>query len=466
VEGFRIDGSGWRGRFFFSFFFFLTTYWASFLSTLIHEVLGHGLVAMLEGLSFHGFIVTLTEGMTFVTTSGTPLTDAMILAAGIVVQFLFGLVVFLVSFRLRGFTSKIVTLIFATLSMMNSSSYLLIGSIMKLGDPPLISSYANVPLEALAFLGIVLLAAVGVTTFPQIVKVLQDFLMFKSKRDAYVSVVLVFIFGSFPLFLLTTLMSGSASPLVTFLSIVLLVSTFMAFIVRRYKLPDVSVIQQKFVSWRGIGINLLLVIVSTTVWLGVFGYAIQTAHGLVWYEFGPIGVANVKVTIQGNLTARVETRFRPAFSVSISENLWFNVRNSPNWNIYIEEARRMVTNMFNTASFEFVATKADNADIWYSGIWHGGGARAVVVDINLNQSLNMQRSDNRVILRVNDPWAPRGYLDSFNLTYTGLRMINYLYRPMTAFDKTAGGMNEGYLLWMSKTSQEAPDAYIFTLVKE
>lgn len=465
MERFRIVGNNWRGKLLFSLFFFLTTYWASFFSVVIHEM-GHGLVALLVGQNFYGLVATLTDGWALVSISEVSSTNAMISAAGIVAQFLFGLTIFLVSFKLRGFTSKIVTFTFANTSMINSGSYLLTGSIMKKGDSVLISSYANVSLEALAFLGCVLLVFVGLIAFPQFVKVLQDFLMFKSKRDAYVSVVFVFILGSFLNFLLITLVSASLYSMVASLPVALLVSTFSAFAVKRYKLPDVSVIQQKFVSWRGIGTNLLLAIVCTTVWLGAFGYTLQTAHGLIWYEFGPVGVANVKVTVNYRFLARIEMRFRPYFSVGVSEKLWLSVKNTPNWKMYEQQAMLFAKNMFNTANFEIVATKTDDADIWYLGKWHGGGARVVVIDLNLNKSINMQRSYGKYVLMVNDPWMPIGYLDSLNFTCNGLRMIDYAYGPRGSLNIAAGGLNEGYLLWLNGTPDEAPDVLSFMFVKD
>ena len=465
MERFRIVGNNWRGKLLFSLFFFLTTYWASFFSGVIHEV-GHGLVALIVGQNFYGFVATLTGGFALVTLGEVSSTNAMISAAGIVSQFLFGLAIFLVSFKLKGFTSKIVLLTFASTSMINPGSYLLMGSIMKEGDPFLTSSYVNVSLEALAFLGCVLLVFVGSIAFPQFVKVLQDFLMFKSKRDSYVSVVFIFISGSFLNFLLITLVGASLYSMVAFLLVALLVSAFSAFAVKRYKLPDVSVIQQKFVSWRGIGTNLLLAIVCTTVWLGAFGYTLQTAHGLIWYEFGPVGVANVKVTVNYRFLARIEMRFRPYFSVSVSEKLWLGVKNTPNWKMYEQQAMLFAKNMFNTASFELVATKTDDADIWYLGKWHGGGARVVVIDLNLNKSINMQRLYGIYGLTVYDPWVPIGYLDSFNFTCNGLKMIDYACGPRGSSNIAAGGLNEGYLLWLNETPEEAPDVLFFMFVKD
>lgn len=466
MDRFKIDGSIWKGRLLFSLFFLTTTYWASYSSSIVHELLGHGLVATLVGQNFYGLIVTLSRGTALVTISGIPSTDAVISASGIIAQFLFGLVLFLVSFLLKGFTTRIVTLTFATMAMISSSSYLLIGSLMKQGDPVLISSYANVSIETLALAGFGLLVFVGLITFPQFVRVLQNFLMFKGKRDAYISVIFVFLLGSFPYFLLTALVGSSPYPFIAFLSVALLALTFFAFALKWYKFPDAGVIQQKFVSWRGIGTNLLLAVICTTVWLGVFGYTVETAHGVIWYEFGSVGVANVKVTVYGNFVARVEMRFRPYFTVQMSENLWLSVKNSPNWKTYVQQAMLFTRDMFKTLNFQVVTTTTDDADIWYMGKWHGGGARVVVIDLNLASSLNLQGSSDKYGLVINDPWIPVGFLDSFNFTCNGMEMLDYEFEPAGSFNAAAGGLDEGYLLWLNDNHDEAPNTYFFTVSKE
>lgn len=466
IEELRIDGSSWRGRLLFTFVFSLIIYWSSFLFTFIHEVLGHGLVAILEGQNFYGFIATITEGLAFVTTGGEPWMDAMIAAGGIIVQFLFGVVVFLISFRLKGFTLRTVALLFAIMCMLTSGSYLFVGSMMKHGDPVGISYFLNVPSEALAFLGLTLIVFVCFITFPEFTKVLQNFFMFKSRRDAYVSLVLMFTMGTFPYFLLSAMLGASMYPLMSFFLVVVLVLVFFAYAVKKHKLPDTSLLQQRFMSWRGVGANLLLAIAVTAVWLGVFGPTVETAHGLLWEEFGPVGIANVKLTVYKDFTAKVEVRFRPAFSVLISENLWFSVKDSPNWDIYIEETERFITTMFNTMSLEVLATETDNADIWYLGKWHSGGARGVVTNLNLNHSANLKALNGEFVLRIIDPWAPLGFLDSFNITCDGLKITSYQYAPSIASDNTAGGIDEEYLLWLSETAEEAPDMFDITLIKD
>lgn len=466
MSRFRIDGSIWRGRLLFSLFFLTTTYWASYSSSIVHELLGHGLVAKLVGQNFYGLIVTLTRGTALVTVSGISSTDAMISASGVIAQFLFGFVLFLVSFLLKGFTTRIVTLTFAITAMINSSSYLFIGSLVKQGDAVLISSDASISLEMLALVGFGLLVFVGLITFPQFVRVLQDFLMFKSRRDAYISVVFIFLLGSFPYFLLTALVGSSPYPFIAFLSVAPLALTFFAFVLMRYKLPDTGIIQQKYVSWRGIGTNLLLAVICTTVWLGVFGYTVETAHGMIWHEFGSVGVVNVKVTVYGNFVARVEMRFRPQFTVQMSENLWLSVKNWPNWKTYEQQAMLFARDMFNTLDFQVVTTKTDDADIWYMGKWHGGGARVVVIDLNLASSLNLQGSSDKYGLVINDPWTPVGFLDSFNFTCYGMKMLDYDFGPVGSFSADAGGLDEGYLLWLNENSREAPNTYFFMFSEE
>jgi len=453
-----------KGKAVYVFLISLYTISAAYLGTLIHEIIGHGLLAVLLGGNFYGFYAS-PFGVSFAFVSlksHSPLwQDFLIYSGGILVEMIFGLVVlFLITPRLRGFTNRLFVILFSLSAMSGSMNYLIFGSIFHVGDPVGISFSAKVPALYLAIIGFaVRLVFIALIAWAYLWFV-SDYVSLRSWLDGFKALVLLWVFPPIVSFLLgiqfvEDLTLSSLSPLWIVISIVVALVT-SAFVAKLYGKP--VQIELKPVTSRNAVTILLVFFLTISIWLAAFGSVPSQARGIAWAvppenELSLSG--NVEIFVYSNLTATVKFKFQPAFDYP---PFWEKIKAQPDWAYYTQTSQTMLQIMLGTQDYRLIKEYQDDyTSVWAYGRFHQG-ARVIVYTVNLKASSNLVKTaEGNYALTIVDPWKPQGYLDSIQIAQTpGVQLLSYTTNPPSS--PTSGEAIAGYLIWQNLPTT-APDTY-------
>jgi len=453
-----------KGKAVYIFLISLYTISAAYLGTLIHEIIGHGLLAVLLGGNFYGFYAS-PFGVSFAFVSLNPISplwqDFLVYSGGILAEMIFGLVaLFLIAPRLKGFTNRLFVILFALTAMSGSMNYLIFGSIFHVGDPVGISLSAKVPALYLAIIGFAFrLVFIALIAWAYLWFV-SDYVSLRSWLDGFKALVLLWAFPPIVSFLLgiqfvEDLTLSSLSPLWIVISIVvaLLVSVFVA---KFYGKP--VQIELKPITSRNAVTILLIFFLTISIWLVAFGPVPSQARGIAWAvppenELSLAG--NVEFFVYSNLTATVKFKFRPAFDYP---PFWEKIKAQPDWVYYIQTSQTMLQIMLDIKDYRIVKDYQDD----FTGVWAyektHHGARVVVYNVNLKASSYLVKTaEGNYALTIVDPWKPQGYLDSIQIAQTpGVQLLSYTTNPPSS--PTSGEVIAGYLIWQNLPTT-APDTY-------
>jgi len=432
----------------------------SFAGTLTHEVIGHGLTGILLGYDFYAFYVSpFGTSEAYLNLRGAAdWKEGLVSAGGIGSDILIGLLIFSLFRVVRPYTPKLLLFFWAEDSLIGGSTYLASSSVASLvtgvpnGDPYWIAHYLNIPLQALALVGIVLTFVFYYFLFKNLAPLLGDRVTYLDRNDMLASVTTVWLLGMLPLRLISIGLEDEA--LGKFVRLFFIAAAILLagnFATMRMKFEP-SAATRYFERRQIVAIGLVATLAMTT-WLGAFGPTSDTAHGVVVQEF-PYFV-NVRIILWGNLTADVQLAFRPG----PFEDAWANLRNGPTkWNLYLEESVEFMRNMFGTNGSQLLYYGTDNGSFWYSGVWHPEGARVVHMRV---PELQVERTDfDEILLVLHDPWKPGGFIDGLNVTLRGLHLRSST--PTTKFsysEKAESGA------WLNNSTDTSPSEYSLLLVE-
>jgi len=109
---------------------------SAFLATMVHEVLGHGLSAILMGGTFDGLEIHWTgQGLAHVSYPGEPYAAALVYLAGIFANILVGLVLLrLAVYREVPYFPRLILLLFAADSVLGASVYMFWNALFRRPD--------------------------------------------------------------------------------------------------------------------------------------------------------------------------------------------------------------------------------------------------------------------------------------------------------------------------------------------
>jgi len=432
----------------------------SFASTLTHEVIGHGLTGLLLGYDFYAFYVSpFGTSEAYLTLRGAAdWKEGLVSAGGISSDILIGVLIFALFLVVRSYTPKFLLFFWAESSLIGGSTYLASSSVASLvtgepnGDPYWIAHYLNIPLEVLAFVGIALTFVFYYILFENLAHLLGDRLSYLDRNDVLASVTTAWLLGMLPLRLISIGLEdealGKFVRLFFSAAAILLAGNFATM-----RMQSVQPATAKHLERRQIISIGLVAALALTTWLGAFGPTSETAHGVVFEEF-PYFV-NVRIILWDNLTADVQLAFRPG----PFEDAWASLKNGPpKWDRYLEESDQFMRGMFEANGSQLLDYGTDNADFWYSGVWHPGGARVVHMRV---PELQVERKDiDEVLLVLHDPWKPGGFIDGLNVTLRGLHIISSIPTTKLSYsDRAESGA------WLNNSTDTSPSEYSLLLVE-
>jgi hypothetical protein len=432
----------------------------SFMETLTHELIGHGLVGVLLGYDFYALYVSpLGTSETYVNLTNAPAwKEGLVSAGGIVSGILLGLILLSFLRIIKKFTPKLLLFFWAEESLIGNSTYLASSSLASFltgepnGDPYWISYYYHIPLALLASVGIALTLIFYYFLFKNLALLLIDIVDYVDRNDMFSSVAAIWILGLLPLRLASAALEGEVST-----KAIMFLSTAAAILLTG-KLASQRLKWDKPATPRPLEFRQVLAIslaatLAVEIWLGAFGPTVDTAHGLIIREF-PYYV-NVRITLYENLTADVQLAFRPG----PFKNAWPGLRDkSPTWDQYLNESIGFMRTMFGTNGSQLIDHFTDNESFWYSGAWHLGGARVIHMRVPMLQAKSTAYGELYLVL--NDPWKPGGFIDGLNVTLIGLHLrsstppTKVLYSEMTE----SGA-------WLNNSTDTSPSQYSLLLVE-
>lgn len=432
----------------------------SFMETLTHELIGHGLVGILLGYDFYAFYVSpFGTSETYVNLRNAPAwKEGLVSAGGIVSGILLGLVLFSIFRVVKQYTPKLLLFFWAEESLIGNSTYLATSSVASFlsgvpnGDPYWISYYFKIPLSLLASVGIALTLVFYYFLFKNLALLLRDNVDYIDRNDMFSSVSAIWLLGLLPLRLASVALEGAmGTKAIMFL-------TTAAAILLTGDLASMRLKLDKPVTPRSLELRQVIAIclaatLAVEIWLGAFGPTVDTAHGLILQEF-PYYV-NVRVVLYGNLTADVQLAFRPG----PFENAWPSLSDtSPTWDQYLNESTDFMRLMFRTNDSQLIGYFTDNGSFWYSGAWHPKGARVVHMRVPVLQATTTIYNELNLVLY--DPWKPDGFLDGLNVTLVGLHL-----RSSTPLTKVVYSETTESGAWLNNSTDTSPSQYSLLLVE-
>lgn len=477
-----IDVRSWRGRVIFSVVFFVAYYGCTLLGYFVHLVVGYGLmVTLLGGVLCGIYLSPLSVCYAWYTwrygVEVTPFMEGMVSVGGMIMPLGLGIVMLLLYSRLKGFTSRFLALLIMYHNFLWMAIFLHGGAAVAgfglapsgfdvrgvsfpIGVPygvlePQIAGLNLAVASIIVGLGLALWSAFVV--IKRLIALLQDYFVFRGKTDLFLALLLLIGVGrglSLPFwYLLEPAMSLLG--LLEFAVELAIIASVGVFILTRGNIPDMRSLKPLRVPRRAIAVFSLLAIVTTAIWLGLFGPSADSAHGITLHEFP--GYCNVSLEVGWDQTLLGEFSYRPPGGPQV----WRGVREHEDWGLYGDVIAMFMAKMFNTSQYDIQVMATSTDDFWMDDAWASGGARLISVQLDLSTTLNWQKTGDTYVLTIHDPWTP-GFLDAINITSTGYSIVEYAYEPMVASDVTSGSIQEGYLLWLNSKHNVNPETYVIT----
>ena len=417
---------------------FLVTRW---LGVALHEIGGHGLFAALAGGSFYGVYVSPVTGFTLLHLSlGThDAVRVLVVLAGILVEILVGLVVFLLYPRVRTFAGRIFILALLEILLVYSFAYLALGVFGATGgDPAQIVAILDAPTHlGIAFfvVGILWAVATGYAISAEVLRLVAPALSLR-RQLAYV---VLFWIVPLPVAAIPNAVSAFLAPdsVITYLLLLLMIGAGLVFAgVRLSKeaqgLPAME---------RARGRVAPLVIVALLIlpaWFA-FGLSSEAAERLLLAEppleaerdlASPVAI-NARVILTSAEEVVLEFRMKgvPEPRSPLERQAWATFEDRADFTFWGPAAGLYAKIMMNATFWNATAQEIDRAE----SLWFDGGERAnprlLTFELERPQDeprfLNVTQSGGRTFLTLTvlEPFrnlpveCPGCFLDELNLTW-------------------------------------------------
>ena len=465
---YHLDLHRFQGKLTFAFLVVLGCVTARFVGIAIHEILGHGLFAYLLGGSFYAVYISPFSGFAVLHFSSSELWSiVLIYAAGIIMQIVFGLVILLAIPKLKGFLAPFFALLLSEALLVHSSLYLGLGALFG-GDFCEISRLTKISPSIFFIIGISLTLFFIYLISKRFLSFADEYLHIDSKKAAFHSLI---IFWLTPLFVVVFLGAAATflvSPqeliyMLFFVGISSIIIIILGMMISMKFKRTAEV--HKSIDFKPIAVIIFTFLLVMPTWLCAFGLTPSSAHGLMIAQppveaeqhYIDILIANVKVTINSNLTidVEVETKGLIDHRSPLEYEIWRSFEKRPHWDYYKEISTSIVEKMLNTSNAEIKDIHLDS-EIWAAGMNHSNG-RLCLLEIDGTNISNLIKINDTFRLTINDPWKQSGYLDKVNITWSeGVEPASY---STDGNNEPIGGIAEGYILWLNENLEEAGSEY-------
>jgi len=418
---------------------------AKFIAVAVHEVMGHGVFTDALGGVFYGVYISPGSGFTllFLPATTPPIASVLVDLAGITVDLLLGVAVFVAYPRVRSFVGRLFALLLLQSLFVYSLAYLALGTIESTGG----DSYQAVqdlgaPFLPSAFLAVGILWALGSAY------VISRELVVLTSADARFARQLTYLglFWFVPLAsgYVPAIAFGPGSAILYFLLFAAVGAiSFAAGWLLALRIPDAGASPKARALGRVIPLAVAFAVVLP-IWLGGFGLSDSAAHGILVREapleaegtLSDSQVINVEVDLaaDGNVTLEFRMRGVPPATSPLEDAVWNSFNDRADFPSWIAQSRCYARWMFNVTAWDARSASIDaNGTIW-SGAATVGQPRVVRMGVsNPVDEANLTTvsvNGTRAFLTIAPidslryyPTAPcgLGFFDEMNLTWASSR---------------------------------------------
>ncbi len=472
---------------------------ATFLAVAIHEVVGHGLATVFLGGDFYALYLSPGSGFIsfYLPDSMSNSQIAFIYMAGILSQFIIGLLVFFLALpRIKNFMMGLFTLMFTVAMLVQPAIYLFLGYYYSSGDTRYAVNLLGVEPDGFIVMGLML---TGIFILMISIAAMNFIGHYMDTEDESVRKQMMLIFWMPPLLLsgVGSLISAfflpaqevaytlaNAAIILMFLGIAIyLVPTF----VESSKRKDYSLSRTRVLS------VLAAFVLVLAAWVGGFGMTQETAHGMllknppveVEQYYSDYSIGNAELMVYANGTIRVDIILRNQLEnpSPMEERIYHTFDQRPYWDKYIAKSRTMVITMFDlqrevgeniTFETDFGTVRAkgveDEMGRMCTTYLHTGqlGTRQFVATTQediFQPTWNDEGED--ISITFKDPWHNRGgFLDEVriswedSLEYVSALAYNDIY---TDIDFNRGNILDDTIGWKNLELENSPTDYKIVL---
>ncbi|MFQ5909592.1 MAG: hypothetical protein ACE5IJ_02590 [Thermoplasmata archaeon] len=479
MEGDHLIFRGHKGEAIFVMTTILYFVVARFLAVLMHELLGHGLVAELTGGELYAFYASPASGFTHAyLPDDTPIPlEVLYLLAGIVVELIIGLVVlFYIYPRLRSFFHRLFALLLLEVLLVHSLTYLALGSFygqagdsfQVIGHLPGLGAFWAI---RFVFTGLLFTIAFAYMISKKALELLQEHFTLRTRRSALRLLLLFWlpplaaggVAGVFGVGLVSDVLLNY---LLVFTVITVLVFLLASFFASR-KLPQD--LKGMGIERKGVIATLIAFLLVVSVWFLGFGVTPSTAHGILLRDppaeeeavYTDSYAVNMRIVIDQGFNVTVEVRLKAFGDMNspLEEAIWKTFEDRPYWDTYHQLGRFIAKSTFNVTGWRIV-DQSMGANVHGMGeIWPKG--KMVTLEYtNANVPL-FQEQDDFIVLRVYDAWKSEielggQYVDAINITWDESIVLEEWPQ--------GGGLewiakNSTYIAWIFSSYEEAHIVY-------
>ena len=351
---------------------------ARFLGVALHEIVGHGLFAILVGGSFYGVYISPGSGfaLVFVPVSAPVAADALVSLAGILVEVLVGVAVLRFYPRVRTFLGRLFVLLLLEVLLVYTLVYLALGALgATAGD----SAQAVASLRAPHLLASFLVVGIAwATAFAYVIslEVMRLTAPAAGMRRQFLFLGL-FWFTPMIVGVLPGLALATSSLLLYFGLFVLVgggVFAGAAYLASKAG-PGGPVEERPEGSLAPVAIAFVLIL---PVWVGAFGLTDRSAHGILLYEppveaertWADVQALNVRANLTTSLDVLLEFRFKgvPQLDSPLERQAFASYEDRADFAYWTEVARTLAAGMLNATAWNATSAAIDGAGT----AWIGG----------------------------------------------------------------------------------------------
>lgn len=472
---------------------------AIFLAVAIHEVLGHGVVTIIFGGEFYAVYISPGSGFIsfYLPDSITNIQVGIIYMAGIAVQIVVGLIVFLFIFpKIKNFMLGLFTLMFSVAMLVHPSLYLFLGYFYQNGDTKYAAAILGIQPDIFVVAGIIM---TGVFTLLVSIAALNFIGGFLDVGDEKVRNKILLMFWLPPILLsgISAIISASFIPVddiaytLTNAAVILLFLGMSIYLVPIFVEPEKT--RNYRVSLKSIMSVMFVFMIILSVWIGAFGVSQESAHGILLHDppieveqyYSDYSIGNVEIYAYHNGTAKVSIILRNQIAdVSpLEEQIYHTFDQRPDWDRYIRRSKNMVISMFDlqrgigenlTFSTSYGTVRALGVEdelgrvcTTYIAFYDAGTRQDDSLSPSEGGSFVPSIPPDSMIINFIDPWStqnPRGYLDEVRISWgDDLRLDNYVagneYDDNILYNR--GSMHNNSIGWKNINIQESPTQYRF-----
>ena len=414
---------------------------AIFIAVAIHEVLGHGVAAIIFGGEFYAVYLSPGSGFIsfYIPDSVTNTQVAIIYMAGIAVQIIIGLAVLLLVFpKIKNFMLGLFTLMFSVAMLVHPSIYLFLGYFYQNGDTKYAVFRLGIQPDIFLVSGLIM---TGVFTLLVSVAALNFIGSFLDVGDEKVRNQILLMFWLPPILLsgVSAILSVFFVPVddmaytLTNAAIILLFLGMSIHLVPIFVEPEKT--RNYRVSMKSLLSVLFVFMIILGVWIGAFGVSNDSAHGILLHDppmeveqyYSDYVIGNADIFVYHNGTAKVSIILRNqiADASPLEEQIYHTFDYRPDWDRYIQRSKNIVIAMFDlqreigenlTFNTSYGTVRALGVEDELGRVcttyidFYGTGTRQDVPHEGIGEGM---------ILSFIDPWQnqnPQGYLDEVRVS--------------------------------------------------